>query len=482
VNNQKELLPRQALVSGFFAMRAGVAESVVVGSITADKLGAASITTEKVAAGAVTGDKLAASVITTDKIANGAVTQQKLSADVQQKLAQSGSTSGSISPDSSPTVKALTVKQRIKIGLNSLYLGMEDTGQGNAIWTTPPDGVLSNKLRIQSNRDHPTASTIINNNGPLGRVGIGTDDPKAKLDVAGMFLVSPAPLSMPSEGLHMFYTTTNVPVPTAEIGAYNGSYQKLTITGNPLILNDGDTSAGVARNVGIGTTTPKNKLDVAGSVAIGSGYAGTKTAPANGLIVEGKVAIGRSDIDASYYDPASTVSINGSVGLTGNDHFRIGPWDMWQTTVSNGSSLYIDRLSGRGNGTYVRETMCRFGWDKSIHCSGGFYNDSDRRIKDDIRPIEDSLSKVSKLQGVSYLLKTEISEEKVSITRKIGFIAQEVEPILPELVSTDEKGFKGVAYDKMTAVLVEAVKELKGQNEALKAIVCKDHPRELICQ
>jgi hypothetical protein len=61
-------------------------------------------------------------------------------------------------------------------------------------------------------------------------------------------------------------------------------------------------------------------------------------------------------------------------------------------------------------------------------------------------------------------------------------IAQEVESVLPDLVSTDTEGYKSLAYDKMTAVLVEAVKELKAQNDALKAIVCEDHPEKAICQ
>lgn len=67
------------------------------------------------------------------------------------------------------------------------------------------------------------------------------------------------------------------------------------------------TSAG---NVGIGTTSPVNKLDVEGAVAIGASYSGTSTAPTNGLIVEGNVGIGTASPTAKLHLPASTAAAN----------------------------------------------------------------------------------------------------------------------------------------------------------------------------
>jgi hypothetical protein len=108
---------------------------------------------------------------------------------------------------------------------------------------------------------------------------------------------------------------------------------------------------------------------------------------------------------------------------------------------------------------------------------------SDKRWKKNITPLENALEKVLKLQGVNYQWDTEnYPEMEFNEEKQIGFIAQDVEPVLPELVSTDSKGYKSVSYEKMTAVLVEAVKELKTQNDALKAIVCEDHPEKAICQ
>ena len=55
--------------------------------------------------------------------------------------------------------------------------------------------------------------------------------------------------------------------------------------------------------------------------------------------------------------------------------------------------------------------------------------------------------------------------------KQIGLIAQEVEEVLPELVRTDNDGYKSLEYEKITAVLVEAIKEQQKQIEALKAAV-----------
>jgi hypothetical protein len=88
---------------------------------------------------------------------------------------------------------------------------------------------------------------------------------------------------------------------------------------------------------------------------------------------------------------------------------------------------------------------------------------SDLRLKTDIQPLENTLAKVLNLRGVRYVMKADEAKE-----RKIGVIAQELEQEYPELVNTDEKGMKSVAYANLTAVLIEAVKGLKAENESLK--------------
>ena len=86
---------------------------------------------------------------------------------------------------------------------------------------------------------------------------------------------------------------------------------------------------------------------------------------------------------------------------------------------------------------------------------------SDERLKDNIETLEDGLDKVEQLRGVTYT-----RDER----KNIGVIAQEVEKILPEIVLTadDEMGTKSVDYSRLTAVLIEAVKDLSARVKELE--------------
>ena len=77
---------------------------------------------------------------------------------------------------------------------------------------------------------------------------------------------------------------------------------------------------------------------------------------------------------------------------------------------------------------------------------------SDIRLKKDIKPLKSALSTLGKLQGKSYRWKDNNEPD-------IGLIAQELEKVIPELVKTDNKGYKSIVYQKLTAVLIEAIKE-----------------------
>jgi hypothetical protein len=92
---------------------------------------------------------------------------------------------------------------------------------------------------------------------------------------------------------------------------------------------------------------------------------------------------------------------------------------------------------------------------------------SDARVKENINPINNALSKVLELTGVTY---NRIDLEDKST--QIGFIAQEVEKIIPEVVSYDKLEDRySVSYGNVTALLVEAIKEQQTQIEELKTII-----------
>ena len=91
---------------------------------------------------------------------------------------------------------------------------------------------------------------------------------------------------------------------------------------------------------------------------------------------------------------------------------------------------------------------------------------SDERLKHNITDLSDSLNKVNNLRGVSF----EFNEEVEIEGTKLGFIAQEVNNVIPELVNLlpNTEDMLTVDYVGMIPVLVEAIKELTKQNNELK--------------
>ena len=97
------------------------------------------------------------------------------------------------------------------------------------------------------------------------------------------------------------------------------------------------------------------------------------------------------------------------------------------------------------------------------------YETSDERFKTDVAELTDVLDKVEKIRGVSFEWNDKAKSVGVKASQKqIGVVAQEVESVFPELVASSADGYKSVDYTKLTAVLVEAVKDLKAQNESLR--------------
>ena len=94
-----------------------------------------------------------------------------------------------------------------------------------------------------------------------------------------------------------------------------------------------------------------------------------------------------------------------------------------------------------------------------LHASGVLTR-SDARLKKDIKPLTHALDAILQLEGKTYSWKEDTT---FANKQDIGLVAQEVEEIFPELVAEDEKGYKGIAYSKLTAVLIEAIKEQQGQ-------------------
>ncbi len=93
---------------------------------------------------------------------------------------------------------------------------------------------------------------------------------------------------------------------------------------------------------------------------------------------------------------------------------------------------------------------------------------SDGKFKKAIEPVDNALDVVSGIQGVRYQWKTdEYPDQQFSEETQIGFVAQDVKKVLPEVVMEQPDGSLAIDYGRLTPVLLEAIKELKRQNEQL---------------
>jgi len=102
-------------------------------------------------------------------------------------------------------------------------------------------------------------------------------------------------------------------------------------------------------------------------------------------------------------------------------------------------------------------------------CSAGSWSGSDIRWKKNITLLPNPLEKVLKLRGVEFDWKREEFEDSnFPEGRQMGLIAQELEAEFPELVTTDPEGYKAIAYDRLSAVLLEAIKSQQKEIEELK--------------
>ena len=107
------------------------------------------------------------------------------------------------------------------------------------------------------------------------------------------------------------------------------------------------------------------------------------------------------------------------------------------------------------------------------------YASSDRRLKDNITVIESPLEKISKISGVSFSWNDKQSTYEVG-KKDYGVIAQEIEEVLPELVTTRDTGYKAVRYEKIVPVLIEGIKEQQAQINEQQAQI--NDLKELVTQ
>lgn len=131
-------------------------------------------------------------------------------------------------------------------------------------------------------------------------------------------------------------------------------------------------------------------------------------------------------------------------------------------TIINGSDNTIDSKENVhiiGDGiTADQDNAFYVGCDNGLFCTGDVvaFSLSDKNLKNNIKPIENCLEKVLSLDAIEFEWNNLQSTYK---GKDIGLIAQQVEKIAPEIVETRRNGFKAIKYEKITALLVGAIKE-----------------------
>lgn len=245
-------------------------------------------------------------------------------------------------------------------------------------------------------------------------------------------------------------------------------------------------------NIGLGTSSPTARLNlVGGGIKIHNGFSRSTARPSLTTLSIGNYEIrgvgsigGNTQIDGAddgflrlSAGGGSSVSAQSSIDISGGSD---NP-DMNNSLVFRTSGTERFRVNSSGNigiGTTTPSVSLQVAGDIIANSIAG---SSDARFKSNINPIENSLQKVQQLRGVTFDWKTkEFPERAFNDNRAMGFIAQEVEKVLPEVVQTEKtaEGYKSVQYDKVVALLVEAIKEQQKQIQVLQKEIKKIKKRK----
>jgi hypothetical protein len=239
----------------------------------------------------------------------------------------------------------------------------------------------------------------------------------------------------------------DTPTTTGAITNKWGVYQK-----------DASTNNYFAGSVGIATTSMTYGLNVSGVIQIvdsASGIYGNAGTTGSLLIAA----------DSGGASNAATVALYGRTSANDGKIVYRASTNLNDTTSvhafqkvnSSGTGTTLGYFMANGNFVVVGSgTTCTIG-----NGTGNTSCSSDERLKGDVHPLENSLERILKLQGVTFHWKK--AQERGP--ERIGLIAQDVEKVYPQLVTTGDDGYRQLNYAGLVAPLIEAVKELKAVND-----------------
>ena len=207
-----------------------------------------------------------------------------------------------------------------------------------------------------------------------------------------------------------------------------GSFLLSTNAGFPLMVQ------GSSGNVGIGTTNPQARLHNTGTTRL-----------------DGVVQFGSTGLNGNTMTLQRLDGVPNQSGLVLNIAPASSPANASFNIYRNGASVYFLQLDGTaskpGGGAWA--ALC------------------DERTKTDIQPLTGTLDRLLKLKGHSYLYKSEFVDKGRALPgTQIGLVAQEVETIFPDWVTTGADGMKQVTERSTTALMVEALRDLRTEKDA----------------
>ena len=225
-------------------------------------------------------------------------------------------------------------------------------------------------------------------------------------------------------------------MPSGGVINFNSGDVTMTHSSNQLEVNGG--------NFIVQSNIECNDLDIGGT-ATGDGSGLTELNGSN--IASGTIASARLDADTAHLTTTQT--------FTGAKTFSAA------VTVSN-STASSSKTTGavKVTGGVGIQGALNVGADVTAFAS------SDRRYKDNLQAITNPIDKVKSLTGYTFTWNDK--HEQFNGSDDIGVVAQEVEKIFPEIVDTRDNGYKAVKYEKMVALLIEAVKDQQKQIDELR--------------
>jgi hypothetical protein len=450
----------------------GVTSSKIMdGSIVTDDLANSAVANAKLASLAVTADKLVNQAVTTDKIADGAVTGAK--------IAQSGATGGQVLSWNGSTWAPATASgggdnwgsQSVATdatlsgnGTASLPLKIADNGvnsakiQDGALVTADlaNSAVTADKLvNLAVTTDKlansaVTGAKIAQSGATSGQVLSWNGSTWAPATVSGGGDNWGSQVVVANTGYFTGNGTTASPLSLSSMGASSGQVLKYNGTTWDNAADDNgpwneDASYiynNSSKDFGIGINHPTRKLTVAegGTEA----YLNVQNS-STGYTVSDGILLGMQGLDGWL-----TTYESGSLRLGTNGTAKIIIESGGDVGIGTMTPAYRLQVGSAGDGTQARANA----WNLL----------SDARLKKNFMALANPLEMAEKINGYYFYWNTGTDH-----TRQVGFSAQEVREVLPEIVSEGEDGLLSVEYGKMTPLLLEAIKMLKAENDNLKA-------------